>query len=469
MRVRVEHRNAVRLVPSHHLLHLIHRDRGVGAGPEQRQRREPDPTPEPDHLQVLHELVGAVPLLHGGHQVESLAGHHRRLQVRHGLVPLQRVQSGVVPRVLVQRDAQRQVLGPRGFEAHVAVVVSRQPQSGAQRRLRHLREHDMSVAGARVAKHPAERRVRQLPRERRRLVDAHLPRDDRRRLPELQRKLGRGSQRRKTVHSVPPRLRASERHLHLGHHPVGPVGVHHGEDVAAAELQYARGRFRGDDAEAQHGAVLGESAVRHRADAGGSAGDEAAQRRRSPGAGMLPELPPLRSRRLLERGEVDAGVRADDAVARVEADDLVHRREVQHEAASHRDRLAVVAGARASRRERNPPARGDAGGVHDVLLGPRHDQGVALHPAQLPLELGGVPVEVPGRERDPSRGVVGVHRVDNLHAALPQLRDRAGDRLGRHARAARIEDNGSARILLRAPYEASDDGPSVRAHLGVIR
>ena len=60
-------------------------------------------------------------------------------------------------------------------------------------------------------------------------------------------------------------------------------------------------------------------------------------------------------------------------------------------------------------------------------------------------------------------------RVASRHAALPQLRDRAGDRLGRHARAARIEDNGSARILLRAPYEASDDGPSVRAHLGVIR
>mmetsp|Transcript_2046 Transcript_2046/g.9010 ORF Transcript_2046/g.9010 Transcript_2046/m.9010 type:complete len:352 (+) Transcript_2046:523-1578(+) len=106
VRVGVKHRNVVLLVPSHHLLHLTDRGFGVGTGPEQRQRREPDPTPEPDHLQVLHELVDVVPPLHGAHQVESLPGHHRRLQVRHGLVPLQRVQGGVIPRVLVQRDAQ---------------------------------------------------------------------------------------------------------------------------------------------------------------------------------------------------------------------------------------------------------------------------------------------------------------------------------------------------------------------------
>ena len=74
--MRIEHRDVVSLVPRHYFINFCNRGVGVGPGLEQRQRREPDPAPEPHHLQVLYQRVGPVLGLHGGDQVESLAGHH---------------------------------------------------------------------------------------------------------------------------------------------------------------------------------------------------------------------------------------------------------------------------------------------------------------------------------------------------------------------------------------------------------
>ena len=98
----------------------------------------------------------------------------------------------MVPRVLVQRDTQRQVLGPSRFEAHFAVVVLGEARRGSEREFRDLREHRVLLGGALRLKHLAQRRVPELSRERRALVHGHLPGDDRGCLPELQREFRGG-------------------------------------------------------------------------------------------------------------------------------------------------------------------------------------------------------------------------------------------------------------------------------------
>jgi hypothetical protein len=233
--------------------------------------------------------------------------------------------------------------------------------------------------------------------------------------------------------------------------------MHHGEDVAAVQLERPRRWLRGDHAEAEHGAVLGEPAVHHRADPRGSARYESAERGGPSRAWMLPEFPPVLAGFVLELLQDDPGARADDAVACVEADDLVHRREVEDHAASHRDRLAVVAGARAARCDGHAGSRGDARGFDDVGFGLRQHQRVASHAAQLFLEFRGVPVEVTGRQGDSSRRVVVVRCVDDFHAPVPELCDRDRNRLGGYPRACIGGERAMCRRRAPPREEARDD------------
>ena len=79
----------------------------------------------------------------------------------------------------------------------------------------------------------------------------------------------------------------------------------------------------------------------------GTAAEESADRSFDDGRGIAAQLPACLARFVFEHAQAHAGLADGDAV-RLDRFDLVHARQVEHHAAMQRNRLAVVARARAA-------------------------------------------------------------------------------------------------------------------------
>ena len=89
---------------------------------------------------------------------------------------------------------------------------------------------------------------------------------------------------------VDPAVGRRQRHLHLGDHAVGAVGVVHLVDVVAAQFQHPGFGLHGDHPGAQDVAAVAQQPPGDRAHAAGPAGHVAADRGGALGGRMKPHL-----------------------------------------------------------------------------------------------------------------------------------------------------------------------------------
>jgi hypothetical protein len=143
---------------------------------------------------------------------------------------------------------------------------------------------------------------------------------------------------------VDPLRRLRQRDLDFGDDPRCPICVDHLLYVVAAQLERARRRLHRQHPRAEHVAAIAQAAPGYRADAARPAADEAAERRVAQRGRVHPLfLPGVALRRQVEIAEAHAGFGARHATP--DEADPAQRRQIEHDAAPHRHRLAVVAGA----------------------------------------------------------------------------------------------------------------------------
>jgi hypothetical protein len=178
-----------------------------------------------------------------------------------------------------------------------------------------------------------------------------------------------------------------------GNDAVGAPGVHDLVHGIALVFDDAGLSFHGDDFDGADGAKITQAAMGNRADAAGTAAEEAADRGLDDSGGVTAELPAELAGGGFYCAEFHARLTDRDAVCG-DGLDAVHALQIENDAALQWDSLAVVAGA------------GAAEGYGDIMLvavaergdnlidGDGLDDDVGSLGVQLRLEDGGVPVEV---------------------------------------------------------------------------
>ena len=118
-------------------------------------------------------------------------------------------------------------------------------------------------------------------------------------------------------------------------HAVGAPGVQNFVHRLAFVQHHARLRLHGDHFERAHRVEVAQTAVRHRADAARAAAEKSADRGLHDRRGIAAQLPARFARLGFEHAEAHSRLADGDAV-RLNLFDLVHAREVEHDAALQR-------------------------------------------------------------------------------------------------------------------------------------
>ena len=157
--------------------------------------------------------------------------------------------------------------------------------------------------------------------------------------------------------------------------------------------QHSRLRFHGDDLERAHGVEVAQAAVGHRTNSAGTAAEKSADRCFDDGRGIAAQFPSRLARFGFEGAQAHAGLADGDAVG-LNRFDAVHAREIKHYSALERNRLAVVAGARAAHRYRKIVGVAVAQYALDLDLIQRLHHQVSHFAVELLAQYRRVPVEV---------------------------------------------------------------------------
>ena len=188
---------------------------------------------------------------------------------------------------------------------------------------------------------------------------------------------------------VDPIVMRGERHLDFGDDPVGPIGVHRFVQILARQFERARLRFERHDAQAQHIAEIAQAPPADRADAAGAAGDEAGDRRGSARRGKHPQF--LSGRFAALSTSISSAPGSQMTRPRSIDRICVHLGEVQQHAAHERHRLAVIAGPRAARSDRNPKLVGGREDGPDFRFARRRNDDVGGDRFELALQHRRIP------------------------------------------------------------------------------
>ena len=341
----------------------------------------------------------------------------QRLQIGDLLVGLQHLQRGVVPAVLIERH----LCGIRRLAKDLRTAMARDQrrQDVEEGRRDHQTSHRMSCRNFRAP------RTKVVLRQRRGDHAGQLLRHAIHAAETVgeARSAHQGGEGDDHIHPVPG---GRERHLQLRDDAVGAVGVVDLLQLRPAQFQHARLGFHRHDLQAEDVPGLAQDAEGGAAYAGRAARDEATQRRGALGGGVEAQFPahfPLQMR--VELDQLDAGFRPHHAGLRPEH--AVERRHLQHDAAPQGHRLAVIARARAARRDGHAVPVGRRKQRAQLRLVARGYHGLAGHLVELPLQHGRIPEEV-ARFLAHQRGIggpvearQGLHHSRHGHAAASSI------------------------------------------------
>ena len=220
----------------------------------------------------------------------------------------------------------------------------------------------------------------------------------------------RGVETVESDNDVDPIVLRRERHLDFGYDPVGPISVHGLVQILSRQFERARFGLERQDAQAQHIAEIAQAPPGDRADAAGSSGDEAGDRRGSARRREHPQFLSGSRARLVDVDQQRARL-ADDASS-FDRPDVVHLGEVQEHPAHERHRLAIIAGPRAARGHRNPELVGGCEDGSDFGFACRRNDDVGGDRVEFALQHRRIPEEIAALLLDQDGIVLPLDRAD---------------------------------------------------------